>query len=110
MELRVGVIMFAGVLCLIGLTQGTSFVMVQTGMMSAGSGDMMVRVAMYLGTAVLGLGLIGMVARDGFRKVKTVRRDVREGAARGVKEAQWEKESAKVEQQRGNLQDKSRSL
>ena len=91
MELRVGFIVFAGVLLFLGLAHLLSFTMVSTSVISVQSGDQMVRVAMYLGTGILALCLISMVARDGFRKVRSVRRDVREGAARGAARGTEEK-------------------
>ena len=93
MELRVGIMVFAAVLLFIGLTRLLSFAMMSAGVMSVESGAQMDRVAMYLGTAVLALCLIGMISRDGFRKMRTIRRDARGGAAKGVARAAEEKKA-----------------
>ena len=90
LELRVGIILFTAVLLLIVLTRLASFAMVQTGMLTVEGGEQMVRVAMYIGAGILALSLVGMVARDGFRKARSVRRDMRHGAARGKEEARDE--------------------
>ena len=75
--MRAGILVAAGVLAFMALGYIVSYGLYLTGLTSAGNRDRLLHLFMTLGLAALVLSLIALVVRDGYRKARAARRNLR---------------------------------